>query len=195
MAVISIKNKTKSGSLLVGNAAYIPSDYESIATAVGTGSSGTITFSSIPSTYTHLQIRYLVKTSRSAVGDYMKIEINGDTTSSNYRSHSLYGNGSTAYAETSANNLVPGDIPGNTNADMYGVGVIDILDYANTSKYKTTRTLQGFDQNSSATGASWAGIASGLWMSTSAINSITIITGTGSNFLSASRFALYGIKG
>jgi hypothetical protein len=169
--------------------------YDSIATGVGTGSSGTIVLSSIPSTYTHLQIRYLVKTSRAAVNDYIRIEINGDTTSSNYRSHSLYGNGTTAYAETAANSLALGDVPGNTNADMYGVGVIDILDYANTSKYKTVRTLQGYDQNSASTGASWSGITSGLWMSTSAINSISIIVGTGPNFTNQTRFALYGIKG
>ena len=44
-------------SMLAGNAAYVPSSYESIASATGTGSSGTITFSSIPSTYQSLQLR------------------------------------------------------------------------------------------------------------------------------------------
>ncbi|WP_395652705.1 hypothetical protein [Brevundimonas sp.] len=195
MAVISIKNKIKSGSLLVGNAYYVPPSFESIESISGTGSSGTITFTSIPSTYTHLQIRYLAKTSRAAVNDYAKLQINGDTTTSNYRSHSLNGGGSTAYSETHANAIEIGGFPGNTNANMFGIGVIDILDYANTSKYKTIRALSGFDQNSASTGAAWIGLDSGLWMSTTAINSISIIAGTGPNFSSASRFALYGIKG
>jgi hypothetical protein len=69
--------------------------------------------------------------------------------------------------------------------------VVDILDYANTNKYKTTRNLMGFDYNGSGTIRS----ISGLWMSTSAINSITLTTGTSSNWQGDTQFALYGIKG
>jgi hypothetical protein len=195
MAVISIKNKTKSGSLLVGNAPFIPTDYESIATVTLGSSQSSITFSSIPSTYQHLQIRFLAKTSRANVADYAKLEINGDTTTSNYRSHSLNGNGSSTFSENHANAIELGGFPGNTNASMFGAGVIDILDYANTSKYKTLRTINGFDQNSATAGASWIGLDSGLWMSTSAITSLVITSGTSSNFVQYSHFALYGIKG
>jgi hypothetical protein len=118
--------------------------YESIATVtVGAGGSSSVTFSSIPSTYTHLQIRWLAKTSYAALGNYGIGTLNGDTTGSNYRSHTLYGNGVNPYSETTANQFNITAIPGNTNASMFGVGVMDILDYANTSKYKTTRTLLG----------------------------------------------------
>ena len=195
MAVISIKNKTKSGSLLVGNTPFELGDYESIATTTLATATASITFSSIPATYTHLQIRYLAKTSRAAVNDYAKLEINGDTTTSNYRSHSLNAGGSGVGSETHANVIELGGFPGNTNASMFGIGVIDILDYANTSKYKTFRGFEGFDQNSASTGTAWIGLDSGLWMSTSAINSLVITSGTSSNFVQYSSFALYGIKG
>ena len=174
---------------------FTASAFDSIATTtVGAGGASSVTFSSIPSTYTHLQIRYLAKTSRSAVNDYAKLEINGDTTTSNYRSHTLNGDGGSAYAGTAANAIEIGGFPGNTNADMFGAGVLDFLDYANTNKYKTIRILSGFNQNSASAGTSWVGLDSGLWMSSSAITSIKITPGTGPNFVQYSSFALYGIK-
>ena len=186
--ILGVWASAQQGALAVG-------DYESIATfTLGTAASS-VTFSSIPSTYTHLQIRYLAKTSRSAVNDYAKLEINGDTTTSNYRSHTLNGDGGSAYAGTTANAIEIGGFPGNTNADMFGAGVLDFLDYANTNKYKTIRMLSGFNQNSASTGTSWVGLDSGLWMSSSAITSIKITPGVGPNFVANSQFALYGIKG
>jgi len=57
MAVVSIKNKLRRGNLLVGNDPYIPTDFESIATTTLSTNTASVTFSSIPATYTHLQIR------------------------------------------------------------------------------------------------------------------------------------------
>ena len=182
--------------LLAGGVAASTNSYESISTVtVGAGGVSSVSFSSIPSTFKHLQIRVMAKSARAAVNDYMQIRINGDTTSANYRSHALDADGSGVYAETAANDLQVGWLPGNTNASMYGVGVIDLLDYANTSKNKTIRSLGGFDQNSASAGTAWIGITSGLWMSTSAITSITFNSGTSSNLNQYSSFALYGIKG
>ena len=74
MAVISLKNKLKSGSLLVGNEYYNPTEFESIATVtVGSGGSSTISFTSIPGTYKHLQVRGIGRTNRADVLDYYKI--------------------------------------------------------------------------------------------------------------------------
>jgi hypothetical protein len=193
MAVISIKNKTKSGSLLVGNSAYTPPSFESIATAVGTGSSGTITFSSIPSTYTHLQIRYLGRNARAVTGDTLRMTFNSDS-GSNYAYHALYGGGTTteAFGSASLAYAPVGYVAGaSAAANIMGVGVVDILDYANTSKNKTFRSLHGEDFNGSGDLA----IFSGLWMNTTAISSITIVGGTGANFTTTTNFALYGIKG
>ena len=66
MAVVSIKNKLRRGNLLVGNDPYIPTDYESIATvSVGSGGAADVEFTSIPGTYTHLQIRWIARSARA----------------------------------------------------------------------------------------------------------------------------------
>lgn len=167
--------------------------YESIATVtVGAGGSSTITFSSIPSTYTHLQIRILQRSSGSGSNFSDKLQFNGNTTSSDYREHGLYGNGSSAAALTTQQwYIAQGAIPASGNsAGIFGVAIIDILDYANTNKYKTVRALSGFDAN----GSGHIMIDSMLWMKTDAISSITMEAYT-TDLTQYSSFALYGIKG
>jgi hypothetical protein len=169
--------------------------YDALATiTVPSGGVSSISFVGIPNGYKHLQLRYLAKTSRAALNDYAKLEINGDTTTSNYRSHSVNGGGSAIYAENHANVIELGGFPGNTNASIFGAGIMDFLDYSSVTKYKTIRSLEGYDQNSASTGAAWLGLDSGLWMSTSAITSIKITPGTGPNFVQYSQFSLYGVK-
>ena len=157
----------------------VTNSYESIATVtVGAGGVSSVTLSSIPSTYKHLQVRIFTNSGGN-------IRFNGDTTSSNYRYHSVYGTGSAAAATTAANNAYsPADASGSTG---WTAEIVDILDYANTSKNKTTRSLGGWDNNGS--GTVW--LSSNLWMSTAAINQI-VFTG---RFPQYSSFALYGIKG
>jgi hypothetical protein len=184
------------GILASGRPAAATSSYESIATANGTGSSSTITFSSIPSTYTHLQLRYIARDDRAITNDSFICRFNSDTGSNYMEYHLLYADGATvgaAAGSASATSILMGTIPGSSAlANAMGVGVIDILDYANVNKYKTTRSLQGIDYNGSGIVRFW----SGLWMnSASAISSITLTTGTASNWTGNAQFALYGIKG
>jgi hypothetical protein len=170
-------------SFLAGNSTYIPSDYESIATANGTGSSNVITFSSIPSDYTHLQVRVFNYTSS---GDNLAVRFNNDT-GSNYAYHQLTADGaSLASAGIANHNLMLG---GYSSASHYGVSIIDIVDYKNTNKYKTTRSIQGSDAN----GSGFIILRSGLWQNTSAVNRIDLFANN--NFTTASQFALYGIRG
>jgi hypothetical protein len=84
--------------------------------------------------------------------------------------------------------------PSSSTAGIYGVGILDIIDYASTSKYKTTRAIAGVDSNSSITSDTAIGLFSGLWQSTAAINSITITAFGGSGIGNSSSFALYGIN-
>jgi hypothetical protein len=191
MAVISIKNKTKSGSLLVGNAPYIPNDYESIATVtVGAGGASNITFSSIPSTYQHLQIRAL---SLNNVGnDYIFVKFNSDATSANYRQHYLLGDGASAAAGATTGSLGARTYTTYGPNNYFTAGTMDLLDYANVNKYKTLRSLGGFDTNNTDGGIIW--FTSSLWMSTAAVNQIDLRQQSG-NFKQYSSFALYGIKG
>ena len=165
--------------------------YESIASATGTGSSGTITFSSIPSTYTSLQIRYNA-ISTGAGGQIMRIQFNSDT-GTNYTRHALYGLGATVSAFGLANTsfITPGDVANGISTVYPTTGITDIQDYASTTRYKTVRDLAGRDVN--AVGGAIC-LNSGVWMSTSAITSISFYILTDS-FTTSTTVSLYGIKG
>lgn len=170
--------------------------FESIATVtVGSGGASTITFSSIPSTYTHLQVRYLARTNRtSSDTDAVKMTFNSDT-GANYSNHQLYGLATgTVGAYGGANEsliYVERETSDGAASSIFGVGVIDILDYANTNKYKTARILAGCDLNNTS---GQIHFDSGSWRSTNAITSINFTPNTGSGFVQYSSFALYGIK-
>jgi hypothetical protein len=172
----------------------VTSSYESIASATGTGSSATITFSSIPSTYKHLQIRWIARStfsSSSAIN--MKVYINSDT-GANYAYHQLFGDGTSATATGSASQteiIVAGACAGNSmTSGIMGTGILDIADYASTTKTKTLRSFAGIDTNTT-TGS--IRLSSGLYNSTTAMSSISFETNNG-NFGTTSTFALYGIK-
>jgi hypothetical protein len=166
------------------------SSYESIASATGTGSSGTISFTSIPSTYSHLQIRGIAYDA-AGIGYTVKIQFNGDT-GSNYAYHVLLGTGAVAAAGVSSTPTESIAIINNTGTitNALPATIVDVIDYANTSKYKTARIFDGYEKNASGGNIEFR---SGLWMSTSAINRVDIKMD--GNFATNTTFALYGIKG
>jgi hypothetical protein len=164
-------------------------DYESIATINGNGSTATITFSSISSAYKHLQVRVMARV--AAGGEDLSVRFNGDT-GANYTRHRLTGSGTAAAAAGNASQnqittLGSAGMP--STANIYAVTIIDVLDYANTSKYKTARMLSGQDSN----GSGGVDFTSGAWMNTAAVTSLTIYANA-SNYPTAASFALYGIK-
>lgn len=167
------------------------SSYESIATVTGSGQT-TLTFSSIPSTYTSLQIRYAIKPA-TGTGEALRLQLNGDT-GLNYSRHALAGNGSTANASGSASGTFTwgGDNAAGTQTSGYPyVGLIDIHDYASTTKNKTVRTFVGTDSNS----AGGVSLTSGVWLNTAAITSVTLFFTSGDSLATGSLVSLYGIKG
>ena len=172
----------------------VGTSFESIATVtVGSGGAADVEFTSIPGTYSHLQIRALLRTNRSNAGDAVYVRMNSDT-GSNYSSHRIEGNGSAASAQMdySATSIALNRVAAaNDGANTFGATSIDILDYANTNKYKTLRALVGYDNN----GSGMISLCSGLWQSTSAITSLKIIPLNATGFVQYSSFALYGIKG
>lgn len=166
---------------------YTPvGSYDALATVtVGTAVSS-VTFAGIPTGYRHLQIRAI-----SQAGDTAKIQFNNDT-GSNYTNHNLYGNGSSAAADQGGGTNPKTSAVFCYNASSgssFAASITDILDYANTSKNKTFKSLWGWDTN----GTGYVGMYGGSWMNTSAIASMTIISPSG-NFAVGSQFALYGVK-
>lgn len=172
--------------------------FESIATGTVTASGGSanVTFSSIPGTYKHLQLRCFTRNTYSGGtggGDNLYLQANSDT-ANNYNAHNLNGNGST-YSSSYYNAETFGYFGistggGSTPSSLPFTGVIiDILDYADTNKYKTVRGLCGYDGN----GFGGVNYASGAWRSTSAITSLKLYSNY--NLTQYSHFALYGILG
>ena len=163
-------------------------DFESIATVtVGAGGSSSISFSSIPSTFKHLQIR--MSAIKGTALDYF-IRFNSDS-GANYTRHRLTGSGSAVAASgvTGQNQILMLGSAGLATSPIPNVAVIDVLDYQNSNKYKTVRVLNGQDSN----GSGGIEFLSGLWLNTNAISSI-LIDGDGGSFAQHSHFALYGIK-
>jgi hypothetical protein len=168
-------------------------DFVQIASAVVTsGGTASVTFSDIPATFTHLQVRGISRSvSASTGGMWGKVYLNGDTTTANYAQHSLYGAGAsaavTAYNASSVTQYC--FFTAHTGDNSWGSVVMDVLDYRSTNKNKTSRFLSGYDAN----GSGLVMFSSELWMNTNAVTSLTI-DNTGANFAEFSSFALYGVR-
>ena len=175
--------------------------YESIATVtVGSGGQTAIEFTSIPSTFKHLQVRAIVRDNRvPPSGNYNNMHLqvgNGSIdTGSNYTYHTLRGNRSTASAD-GAGSQVKTDytvIPSSTaGANTFGAQIWDFLDYANTNKYKTIRVLSGADDNGST---GFIEFTSSVWQSTNAITNLKFSLSSTPSFVQYTQYALYGVKG
>ncbi len=182
-------------------AALLPS-FESIATATGTGSNSTLTLSSIPQTYKHLQIRYISRDTSAITNPAgIWIDLNNDT-AANYTQHYLIGNGSSASAAGNSAASTGGSPQlsratacGGMSANIFAAGIIDIHDYSSTTKNKTIRAITGSDYNTASTNAE-VGLFSSVWLNNSSgVSTIRFYFPTGGNFATGSTFALYGIKG
>lgn len=185
------------GILAASGAGAAPA-YELISTVTADGSSSTITFSSIPNTYKSLQLRYVAKCSPTNQFSVMGfLRFNNDS-GSNYWWHSVLGTGSVGADQpgSTQNRIVPGYIAASYST-MTGVvtpAIIDITDYASANKNKTVRVLTGHASG----GQDRMQATSGVWINTSAISTLSLVLDQGNgaaNYLSTSRFSLYGLKG
>ncbi len=177
--------------------------YESIATVTLGTSASTISFTSIPSTYTHLQLRGSIQSNRSSYNvDNATVRFNSDS-GANYSRHNVNASASTttapeAYGTGGATFGGPIPVVTGVATNVFNGFVLDILDYANTNKYKTMRILAGYDVNGTGGTGSFGGtvgLYSGAWQNTNAVTSITFAPVDGTNFTQYSTIALYGIKG
>lgn len=156
-----------------------------------------VEFTNIPQTYTHLQIRVLARSNRASTDDNIAIRFNSDT-AANYSNHYLRGDGSSASASGagSTSTISGADITANNaTASVFSTHIIDILDYKNTNKAKTIRTLGGYDLNGSGN----IRLTSGAWYKNTssvyeAISTIRLYPATAGDWVTNSSFALYGIN-
>jgi hypothetical protein len=184
----------------------VTNSYESIATITAAGGESTLSFTSIPSTYKHLQVRGIHRVSGSFyTGDvFMRVGAGSIDSGNNYSNHIIVGDGtSAAAAGGGSRSSVMGfdyyNSVGNlATTGMFAACVIDLLYYENTNKYKTMKFLEGREINRNDTD-SRVYFESGLWQSFSAISNVQFacLNGAGSagTFIAGTTFALYGIKG
>jgi len=203
----TVKAVNSTGSGTVSSASNsvtttVPNSYEAIATLNGTGSSDLITFSSIPSTYKHLQIRG-VQVVDYGSADYGNsgIRFNGDT-GYNYTTHTMRG-----YYDTTANlqginytlggsvnyGMILGAYLGSNTNIMFPT-IIDILNYANTGNRKVAKGWSGTTYlNNSSANRGFLQTGSTFWDSNAAITSVSLFASNGS-WNTKTKFTLYGIK-
>jgi hypothetical protein len=178
---------------------FVPQgDFESIATVVvGSGGASEIEFTSIPSTYQHLQVRILAQSTRATFSaDNIRFRLNDDT-GSNYSRHFLSGDGASASsgATSSTDYMWCGQMSSTVTANIFGVAIIDILDYSNVNKFTTIRSLFGVDLNGiNNTISGSVGIWSGNWRNTNAVTKM-VFNAQSAGYAEKTHFALYGIKG
>ena len=174
--------------------ASVPTNYESIATViVGATAVSTISFTSIPSTYKHLQVRAIGRTNSNEDRAALSLMINSDN-GNNYVTHGLATGGSSAdgfnfTGQAGSGNQIGGSSTFTASlaaANTFGMSIIDILDYTNTNKYKVIKTLAGQEQD---TTSGRTGLYSGLWSNTAAVTTLTFYGGSG-DFVQYSHFAL-----
>jgi len=200
MAVSRVKTSSvlqgfpKYRSMLGGNAAYDPAATWLIQRQTLTSDTGSVTFSSIPTTYTSLQIRCITRDNGSGTSGSsgLLVRLNGDT-GSNYAWHYLYGNGSVtgAFGAATQTSMYMGVVMRNgLLADTFATNIIDIHDYNSTTRNKTLRCFSGYDRN----GAGEVYLYSGFRNNTAAVTSITLLPDALS-FKAGSTFALYGMVG
>lgn len=188
----------KYDSFLAGNGPVLGGAFQSIATTtVGSGGSASITFSSIPSTFTHLQVRGILRSSNAVTVDQTMLQVNGSTASSSYAFHQILGDGTNAlsygYTTGTLGGIAPlARQPGTSaTAGIFGTFVLDILNYTSTNMYKTVRAFIGYDSN----GSGYVGLTSGLYLlNTNAVSSLTILIQGGGNYAQYSTAALYGVS-
>lgn len=162
--------------------------YEPIAATTTTTASPAITFSNISQNYTDLVLIISVRANSTPTSYGTHIRFNGDT-GSNYSRTIMYGYGG-GYASIRATNATRYEISsGTTTANQFNIIRLNIMDYSNSSKYKS---LCGYnDDRADVTSTTCA-----LWRNTNAITSITITPydDNATGFATGCTFTLYGIK-
>lgn len=169
--------------------------YQLIQSTVLAANAANIVFSSIPNTYTHLELLIQARSTHTQPNDFVLLRYNGDSTAGAYAYSSLQvlsgylttENGSVSSSSFTGFCAISGD---NNQSNIFGISRIVIPEYKNTSVAKT-----GFAVGNSAYGTGFTSSITlqGLyWNSTAAISSITLLLNSGNNFKPGSTFQLYG---
>ena len=165
---------------------------EAIATQYLEADAASVTFSGIPATYEHLQVRFSAAANTTGIIT-ASLLFNADTTASNYYIHSMRG-----FASSTNGLATTGGAPtmfafsSAIPAASYNTAVVDILDDANSNKNTTTAGVRGAATDVDTYG-DYVEFVSGLWTSTVVVSSVVFQANTG-RFVRGSEFTLDGLN-
>lgn len=196
LAQSTLRQNPQLNSMLGG---YQPNAFHHLETVRLGGAASEVNFTNLQrySDFQHLQLVALGQTFSGSGTDITEIcmQINGDT-GTNYVRHVLYGTPSfpvTSAATLSQNNVRIGMFTKSTQGAVYGGNIVDILDAFDSSKNTTIKGFGGF-YSLNQSYRSWIALESGLWQNTAPVNSLRFFSLDSQNFMSGTRFSLYGIK-
>jgi hypothetical protein len=155
---------------------------------VGAGGAATITFSSIPSTYTDLKVVCSTRTDRATVADFVSIKFNNLTT--NLSDRYIDGNG-TGVSSSTYTQIWARTVSALSTSNTFGNAEFYIPNYNSSTTYKSV-SVDGVGENNAT--EAYSSLTAGLWSSNSAITQIDLYSGNGANFVQYSTATLYGIK-
>jgi hypothetical protein len=162
--------------------------YTPIATQTLASTAGSVTFSSIPGSYTDLVFVINARTVSATTGVQFFCRMNGDG-ATNYSWTQMSGNGSSTSSDrlTSDAYCRLGIVTGSSAASgTFSPNIINFQNYKNTTTNKTILTRASLGNNDVAASVS-------LWRSTAAITSVVFYVGGLANWEVGSIFTLYGI--
>ena len=188
MPILGVIDSAKSGNLKT-------SAYQSIATATASGSTSTLTLSSIDQSFTHLRIIATLRCTTASNRVDAFLNLNGDS-SGNYSYRWMYGSGDANIPVNSAINssaISLSYMPGSSaTSNNYALFIIDIADYSSANKYKGVGIFGGYNNRASSNENNIANISATYKANKNAITQVSI---SGATFVAGSTMALYGLKG
>ena len=172
----------------------MPNTFTLIASStVGSGGASSVVFSSIPSTYTDLLLKFSVRTNRNDGILFDNFSITFNSISTGYSTKLIYGLSGSATSTNSGETAFSQFLYATSTqatANTFGNGEVYIPNYAGSNN--KSMSIDSVSETNAANGA-LAGLAAGLMSNTAAITSITL-AGVAQSFLQYSNFYLYGIK-
>lgn len=167
----------------------MPNTFTKIASVtVGSGGASSISFSSIPSTYTDLCLKVSLRSDASRINEDLLVSFNGSTSSRSWKF--LEGNGSSVSSASGTDGRFSTFNANTSTSNTFGSAELYIPNYAG-SNYKSVSIDTVTENNATS---AYAEIEAALWSNTAAITSIAMTLAFGTVFMQYSTATLYGIK-
>lgn len=192
------------GQVFVSNGATADPSFATLGTAGGaevllatvtpSGVNTVTLMSSIPGSYAHLKIIGVSRSTAAVTSTPIKITLNADGSTANYKNERVYATGNTAAGNEGLSDgfIYAGDATGANVTAGYPSSLELLLPYYSGTTFMKSAIGDSQLSNGTGTGAFFRFALGSVWLSTVAITQIDI-TLTSGNFVAGSTFKLYGV--